>query len=99
MFENTLKNCTTVFGERTFVGAGNKSPTQSYVYYDLLMWALQGYDAKFIKLNKEKLGNTFTNLCNNTSFKTSLTGKLLRKGAILRRRKMWKEEEDKVFGR
>ena len=99
LFENTLKNCIAVFDERVFVGAGNKSPTQSYVYYDLLMWALQGYDDKFIKSNKTKLNDTFSNLCNNPSFKNSLTGKLLRKGSILRRRKMWKEEEDKVFGK
>jgi hypothetical protein len=94
-FMNALSNCLTVFGDRVFINASNRKPTQSFVYYDLQMWALQDYDHNFVSANKDKLNDAFYNLCNNQSFKNALSGKILNKSAITRRRKLWKEEEAK----
>lgn len=97
VFQSTVERCIEVFGDRTFVGAAYTKSIQSFVYYDLLMWAMQGYDDAFVSLNKEKLSNAFTNLCKNPTFKKNLTGTLLSKSAILRRRKLWLEEVEKEF--
>jgi hypothetical protein len=99
IFEKTLKKCVDVFGDRTFVGAANTKSIQSFVYYDLLMWAMQSYSNKFIAKNKKKLNNSFTNLCHNPTFKKNLTGTLLSRSAILRRRKLWLEEVEKEFAK
>jgi hypothetical protein len=95
LFENALSNCLTVFGDRVFINASNRKLTQSFVYYDLQMWALQDYDHNFVSSNKDRLNEAFYNLCNNQSFKNALSGKILNKSAITRRRKLWKEEEAK----
>jgi hypothetical protein len=98
LFMNALNNCLTVFGNRAFINASNRKPTQSFIYYDLQMWALQNYDHDFINTNKDKLKLAFYNLCNNQPFKNALSGKILNKSAIMRRRKLWKEEEAKQLG-
>jgi hypothetical protein len=92
IFERALENCQIIFGDRVFVGGANAKQRQSFVYYDLLMWSMQNYDKKFVEKNKKKIHDAYVEFCHEPTFKRSLTGMLLVKGSILKRRRMWKEK-------
>lgn len=89
-FIRTLENCQIIFGDRVFVGGANTKQRQSFVYYDLLMWSTQDYDKKFIERHKKKIHDAYIEFCREPTFKRSLSGMLLVKSSILKRRRMWK---------
>lgn len=91
-FLSTLEKCILIFETNVFSNPNYNPPRQGLVYYDLLMWSFRDLDREFLVNNKEKIKELFAELCREESFTRTLSGGLQQKGAILRRRGLWKNK-------
>lgn len=95
VFNTSLNNCLTVFGNNVFIDTSKSRPRQSMVYYDLLMASLGNMSDADIKTNKSKIIQAFTVLCKSKDFQKTLSGGLQNRSSILKRRNIWKALLDK----
>ncbi|MCF8567815.1 DUF262 domain-containing protein [Alicyclobacillus tolerans] len=92
IFEDTLEKCIRVFGESVFMDTTKQRPRKSVVYYDLLMWAFQNFTITFLDTQRDEIKLKFEELCQMEEFQRTLSGGLQNRGAILKRRQLWKTQ-------
>lgn len=90
-FKETLLKATSIFEALPFVDV-TKTPRQSIVFYDLLMWNLRKIPTKSVTDKKEQIKKAFKSLCEDPEFQKTLSGGLQKKASILKRRKLWIEK-------
>lgn len=91
-FNTTLGKCLKVFSPNDiFRDMTNNRSIQGLIYYDLLMWYFKQLSEDVIDNNKDRIKQSFEQLCNNPEFKRTKTSRLQTKSSILKRRRLLKE--------
>ena len=96
LFNSTLDKCVKVFEDKAFTNLSKKKAIQSSTLWDLQMYSFVNYNLDSLVKNKRSIVSSFKKLCSLQEFSKTLTGQMLSKTNILKRRKMWNEELRKV---
>lgn len=98
LFKDTLHKCIFVFSDEVFSDFTKERSRQRMAYYDLLMWSFQHLDLEFLSNNKDKIKESFGQLCKLKEFQKTNSGGLQKKSSILKRRQLWKEKLSDLNG-
>lgn len=96
LFNDTLDKCYFVFGEDTFKDMTKTRPKQSLVHYDLLMKDFSVRDWDFLRMNKERIKESFVEFCNDFQVRKTMAGGTLLKSKIIVRDNVWKRLMDNL---
>lgn len=97
-FNSSLRKCLAVFGDKAFINLGKPNARQSSSLWDLQMIGMIPYSESEILQNKEKLRTAFEELCRQSEFSKTLSGRLAFKASILKRRRMWSSKIQSIIG-
>jgi len=88
-FKETLRKCTSVFGDKVFINTAKSGTRQSIIYYDLLMYSFREIPYEVLFKNSQKIREKFHEMCSNPDVKRSFGSGSQGKNAILKRREVW----------
>jgi len=88
-FKETLRKCTSVFGDKVFINTAKSGTRQSIIYYDLLMYSFQKIPYSVLVENSQEIRKKFHEMCSNPDVRGSFSSGSQGKNAILKRREIW----------
>lgn len=97
-FRQSLKLCQQAFGALAFKNLAKESSRRSASLWDVQMIGMVNISEDQVSGKESQIVNAFRELCNEDEFGRTLSGRLVYKSSILRRRQMWKGRLDQVVG-
>lgn len=94
LFISTLNKCKAAFEQDVFCNLSTGRKQQGLIFYDLQMWGFIDINEDIIIRNKQQIVLDFIELCQQSEFQKTLSGGTLQKGAINKRRQLWREKLD-----
>lgn len=89
-FYHSLSMCKNVFGDAAFRNLAKASSRRSTSLWDVQMVGMIGISSDQVVGREERIIAAFRELCSDEDFARTLTGRLVYKASILKRRTMWR---------
>lgn len=88
-FSSSLEKCSKIFGEHAFRNLARDRKRRSAIFWDLQMIGFLPYELNDLLKKKNLILIAFEELCRNEEFSKTLSGRLLYKSSVLKRRRLW----------
>ena len=88
-FKDALALCKQVFGEKSFRNLAKETARRSASLWDVQMIAMTHVTSKQVAGKEFEIVEAFAELCENPEFSRTLSGRLVYRASILKRREMW----------
>lgn len=97
-FLSALDKCVKVFGESAFKNPTKENSRRSASLWDVQMIAMVRYGVEQVVGHRAEIVSAFRALCEDDDFARTLSGRLVYRASILKRRQMWQSRLENVLG-